>query len=163
MGMFATIKEDSASLRAQLESNTAKLEKVESNTASIQAQLESNTASLRKDTASLQAEVTKSSAILTTHSEETKANFLAVRVDMSTLESTLKTDFKDQLAKRDKEIDRKFDNLSQKIEDDAMAVIDGKLETWKSFRNTHRSKLETRIGHLETTRESSTEDFEKIM
>ena len=35
MSMFATIKEDSASLQAQLESNTAKLEKVESNTASI--------------------------------------------------------------------------------------------------------------------------------
>ena len=66
---------------------------------------------------------------MTTHSEETKANFLAVRVDMSTLESTLKTDFEDQLVKRDKDMDRKFENLSRKIGNDAMFVVDSKLES----------------------------------
>ena len=44
-----------------------------------------------------------------------------------------------------------------------MVVVDSKLESWKSSRNTHRAKLEKRSGHLETTRESSTEEFEKKM
>ena len=84
-----------------------KLEKVESyvesNTASIQAQLETNAASLRKDSASLRADV---KAILTKHSEETTSKLLKVRVEML-------TDFEDKLKKRDIDMGRKFDDLSQ--------------------------------------------------
>ena len=92
---------------------------------------------------------------------------------LSTLESTLKTDFKDQLTKRDNEIDRKFESLRQKVEVDAMTAVDDKLDTWKSSAGAHRAKMETRFNNLETARdaisdkvntlqtESSTEECEK--
>ena len=57
----------------------------------------------------------------------------------------------------------KLDNRSQQIENKAMVAVDTKLESLKNTRNTHRAKLEKRIGHLETARESSTEAFEKKM
>ena len=59
---------------------------------------------------------------MATHSQDTRANFLRVCKDieskLTTLESTLKRDFKDQLTKRDNEIDRKFESLRQKVEID---------------------------------------------
>ena len=99
-------------------------------------------------------------------SEDAKAQRLKASADidarLSTMESKMKQDFKDQAIARDSKVNNTLENLRQNVASNVMASVDVKLgewtEEWKETINSRRQNTVQRLDKLGSTRDSLLHD-----